>query len=470
MRKNKLKTLFVAWGLCLASIPSFAQWDMGVHFMQTLHQSNYINPALIPECKMYISIPALSSINVNASNSSFNAHDILRRHDNDSIYILENFVRMVDNKLGKRNYTSVNANIELLSFALRTERFFYSFSINEKVNARLCLPGDMLRMAAYGNGYFAGRTANFDGLSLNATHYREIAFGLAEQYNEKFVGGFRAKALFGLGNVYFSKSDLNIQIEPIMFGHTFNTDMMVNSSIPLGIEMYGFDSVKVDDSLFNMKDYLMNFKNWGIGLDVGAKYDVNSKLSLAASITDIGFIKWNSNAQTFKSNGTYTFDGIDISNFFDQSDSANNARIQTMVDSIVQTFNLDETNDSYLSPIGTRVHLSGFYQLDDKNRFGAYYRSEFYNKKYHPSFSLAYNRRVGTFLNLMANYSMQKHAFANFGLGFSIKGGCYQFYALCDNVYAAFLPHKTRYASVHFGMNLAWGCGKKKVTVPMIGN
>ena len=47
--------------------------------------------------------------------------------------------------------------------------------------------------------------------------------------------------------------------------------------------------------------------------------------------------------------------------------------------------------------------------------------------------------------------------FNNFGLGFGLKAGPFQFYFTNDNLSSLFSPHKARAIDFRFGLNLLFG-------------
>jgi hypothetical protein len=51
----------------------------------------------------------------------------------------------------------------------------------------------------------------------------------------------------------------------------------------------------------NFPKGLLGFKNNGVGLDLGAQYYLTERIAVSASLIDLGFIRWNSNATTFTS-------------------------------------------------------------------------------------------------------------------------------------------------------------------------
>src|SRR6185312_2047695 len=92
------------------------------------------------------------------------------------------------------------------------------------------------------------------------------------------------------------------------------------------------------DDGFSLSNYS---GNTGFGFDLGATFKPFDKLTLAASLVDIGAIKWTNNTYQYtldKSKANYTFEGVDISKLIEgHSDYGKN-----LADSIQNKFKPDE--------------------------------------------------------------------------------------------------------------------------------
>jgi hypothetical protein len=52
----------------------------------------------------------------------------------------------------------------------------------------------------------------------------------------------------------------------------------------------------------------------GMGLDIGATYDISDRFKLTASITDLGFIRWKNEVTNLKAKNQFLFSGLNMDN------------------------------------------------------------------------------------------------------------------------------------------------------------
>lgn len=479
----KTRNSIILGVLLLSGLFSQAQQDMNIYHIQAIPQSNYSNPAIIPAPKLHFSLlPGLSSIYVSGGHTGFNAHHFISITPDDSIVF--NISDLID-KMGTYNYLNVNTSIELLSFGFRLkEKHYFNFSASNKMFARFCYPKDMMNFIYRGNGAFFDETLKFKRLGINAAHYNEFMFGYTMKYNDKWTFGAHLKILQGLANVYMKKADITLLTEEEHFFITATSDIDVYASLPEQV-WEEEDSTNTGED-FDPIQYITNFSNLGIGLDLGATYKYNDKLTLGASVIDLGFFNWKTGTRNFKSvnsDGSFTFEGLDITEFINQQDtSGTGAKLDNLLDSIVDIFQIDTIYDSYMSPLNTQFYFSGNYQLTKKDQFNALLRLHLYNRSIHPAISLGYIRKFGHILSLSANYSMTSRKYFNLGFGMAANLGPVQLYVTTDNIISPFVynkyywsednelqsltvPRNTKFMNVHFGMNLVFGYKPPKENV-----
>ena len=114
---------------------------------------------------------------------------------------------------------------------------------------------------------------------------------------DKLRIGVKGKLLFGIAAVSIDNKSLGITVNED-YSHSIDANLAVNISAPLNVYMdsnNNIDSLKFDDTRFKtasgVVDFLSGKKNMGFGMDIGATYDLNDRITLSASITDLGFIK-----------------------------------------------------------------------------------------------------------------------------------------------------------------------------------
>lgn len=463
---KKLQKIFIILAL-IVSAKAGAQQDMTIYNLQAVPQSNYSNPAIFPTPKWHIGFPGLSSVYFDAGHTGFNAHQFMSIATGDSVEInLDDLI----SSMGKYNYINFNSAIELLSFGFKIkDKHYINFALSNKAYMRACYPKELFEFIHQGNGAFFDETLVFDRMGINAAHYNELMLGYATEYNDKWTFGAHLKILQGLSNVYMKKSKVTLFTEEENFFITATSDIDVYASMQ--------ESIWDGDSM-EFSNYMNNFSNLGIAVDLGANYRFSEKLTLGISVVDLGYIKWKTGTRNFKSvnpNGTFTFEGIDISEFLDQGDTTGaNSKFDNLLDSIVDIFQIDTLNDSYSSPFNTRIYLSGSYQFTPKDQVGALLRLHFYNQAVHPAFTLGYVRKFGHILSLSATYTMAARKYFNLGVGLAANLGPVQIYATTDNIISPLvynkyywtedneqqsltMPRNTKFLNVHFGINFVFG-------------
>ncbi|MCB0622446.1 MAG: hypothetical protein KDC43_00630, partial [Saprospiraceae bacterium] len=79
--------------------------------------------------------------------------------------------------------------------------------------------------------------------------------------------------------------------------------------------------------------------NTGWSVDLGVDVDLG-KLSLAASVVDLGQITWNKEVRNYLSDGTFVYDGLDIS----QALTGDSVNFSQALDTLEQIFHFDSTS------------------------------------------------------------------------------------------------------------------------------
>ncbi|MDD5570448.1 MAG: DUF5723 family protein [Bacteroidales bacterium] len=466
-----------------------SQNSLTTHLLSAVPQSNYTNPSFIPCYGFHMSMPMMipkslfdeaevkysprifsPTLFVNLVHTGFKYNDIIQLHPDDSLYI--NIDNALD-KLAKKNYIALDFQIEHFSFGVKIKKKYYiNFSIVEKMSFRFCYPKDFMVLVAKGNTEFLGKTIDLSGFGINATHYKEFALDIAKKVDEKLTVGIRPKLLFGLGNVTTVNNNFGLYTDPTYYYLTLNSGLKINTSLPMTIDVSEgqIKGIPKSDSTKNYGlTYFVNNKNKGYALDIGGNYKLTPKITVAASIIDLGFITWKFNPQSLIiQQSQFTFEGIDINSLF-KGDSAQKAsQMKKLTDSLQKCIDVVKTTEKYTTYLGTKIYLTGIYQLDKMNKVGLMYRGEFFNKSYHSSVTLSMNNRLCRFLSASLSYSIVNRSYANIGGGICLNIWSWQIFAVTDNFYGMLFPETTKTANIFFGMNFVFGCRKYKPNYPQI--
>lgn len=443
----------------------WSQDNMILYDQQDIPQSAYTNPANRFEGKFFVGIPALSSVEFGLSNRFSYSDAIVKSGDSLKL----SFGNLIG-ELKDYNYLNFSSRIDLLSFGINLgDKTQLMFNISEVANLNFGISKDLVKFIYQGNAAFENRSADFSGMGINATHYREYGVSASHQLNDKWRLGARFKYLYGMENIYTEKMDVQFTTEPETYALRAETDFAIRTS--------GF-GLPDDLALSNPEgesfmEYMSGRDNHGMAFDLGAHYQFNKKLNLSASIVDLGYINWNESTYSYFGNGSFTYDGIEINSFavdpddLDPNDPRANddTSFDRVLDSLESDLGIEQGKGSYTSPLVTKVFMSANYLLNDRSYAGLLIKNNIFRSKLRPSFSLTYGRRMNRWLSLSASYSGLNSTFDNLGLGASFNPGPLQFYIVSDNVFGFFKPQHARNFHIRLGVNLIFGRDKDQMKI-----
>lgn len=440
----------LSWGVNLQ-----AQQNLTLYNMEVIPQRIHTNPAFFPTySKVNIDLlPILyPTTYLNFSNSGFRYKDLVRRRSDDSLYI--DFDNMVS-KLSKNNYFTTALQVDILSFGFKVKQNYFSFNATEKIHTRFRYPKGFMEFLGKGNGNMLGEEVNFN-FGFDATHYREYGLGYARRLmDEKLTVGARFKYLYGMENISTSKSDISLTTDPNDFSITAKSNIKINMS--------GLDSSSFNTIGNNIPAYLFGRKNNGFAIDLGGQYKINEKISVNASVLDLGFIKWkessNLTLQSRNPDANFTFSGIDLNDVFTK-DTTQDDPFKKLSDSLTQTFKLDSVRGAYTTRLASQIYLGGNYYFTPKVNVGLLAYGQIFDKSIHPGVAVSFNQRLGRWFNYSINYSIYNRSYTNVGLGMALNLGFIQWFFLTDNVLGPIFPQAAKNVHVHTGMS--WTFGRKE--------
>jgi hypothetical protein len=438
-----------------------AQVNQTIYFMDKLPQSSLLNPAYQHAHSFHIGLPLISSINLSAGTNFASFSDLIFRHPhNDSLISflhpdasLEDFT----SRLRKVNSFTPDLHLNILSFGFRVKRSFFSFNISERTSFQASLPKDLVLLMLNGNAQFAGQTADFSNLSADLNYFREYGLGYSRSINRKLDVGARAKLLFGKANFSISDSDIGLYTDPDSYELQLRSKFTVNFALPLTLINGNIDEVRMhfDDEDYNPLDFVFNTGNPGFALDLGATYRLLDQLTLYASVVDLGFISWKKDVYNLSMDGSFEYEGLDLSSSFDSADDSKPG--SSLLDTLNSIFTLEDSSNAFTRGLPARVFLGGTWELNHLLNFGLLSRSRIYQNSLEQAFTLSANYNFRRWFSASASYSAMNNSYNNLGLGFSLRGGGMQFYMLTDNLNSVFYPHHTRGVNLWFGLNLVFG-------------
>lgn len=474
--------------LLSAALYSAVAQNPQVLYYMNLPQNHFLNPAMRPSNSVYIGLPGFSGAGINASNNFLNYSDLFARGQRDSImsFLHPDFDKAeFMSKIKNKNSIEPMVNVPLFGLGFTAGESYIFLDINERVVGNMVIPGDILRLGLQGNEQFVGSEIDLSSLRGDLKYYRELGLGFSKNFTNRLRLGFKAKMLFGITTLSIRNKALNIAVNDD-YSHTMNADVVMNFSGPFRAYMDNggnLDSLVFDDSRFEdggAADFLLKPRNLGMSLDLGATYELNDKISVSAAITDIGYINWKNETTNLKVNGTYRFDGFDVSDVAAGTISFDSLASATL-DSLKDAFVFDDSRDPFTTfqPFG--VTFGGRYNVTRKLSVGLLSSSRIIGKQIKEELTLSANLNLGNALCLSAAYTAANHRYDNFGAGLAFRLGFFQFYAVADRLPLAWnriksedgemfpVPSSWNTINAQFGFNFVFGNRiKKKDDNPMV--
>jgi len=475
--------------LAVISFGAEAQYSQVLYHMN-LPQNHLLNPALRPGNRVYIGLPAFSGVNINLNNNFINFSDVIIKGQTDSLitflhpdYNADKFLAKIKDK----NSIEPEITVPLFGLGFSAGKDLYIFlDINERVEGNVVLPGDIIKLGLKGNEQFAGSKIDLSSLRGDLKYYREIGLGFSKDIANRFRIGVKGKLLFGIASVSIDNRSLGLTVNDD-YSHTIDADMMINFSAPLSVKMTAdkkIDDFTFDDSRFDNRsgivDFLTNTGNMGLGIDLGATYDISDKFIVSAAVTDIGFIKWKTDLTNLQAKSSFKFSGLNMENVFNGTmtfDSLANV----MLDSLKNSFILSDTKNPFTTYLPYGITFGGSYNLTESFSVGLLSYSRIIGKQIRESLTLSANVNVGNALSASFAYTAANHRYDNLGVGLGLRAGFFQFYAVVDRIPVTWnkviteggdsfpVPVSWNMVNARLGFNLVFGNKiKKKDDKPMV--
>ena len=242
--------------------------------------------------------------------------------------------------------------------------------------------------------------------------------------------------------------------------------------------------VQFDDSQLKtgsqIASYIMNTRNLGFSLDLGAAYEVNDRLNLSAAVTDLGYIRWTRDVTNLVSKSSFEFSGFDMKEVIKGNKTFDEVSNQ-LVDSLKNSVKATDQNNPFTTYLPFGVTLGGSYSLTPNVSLGLMSYTRFIGKQIREAATLSANVNLSSALSASLCYTAENNRYDNVGAGLALRAGFFQFYLLADKIPIEWnkiiidskssipLPYDWHTLNLRLGMNVVFGNKvKKAVDRPMV--
>ena len=466
----------------ILSLAAQSQNSRILYFMN-LPQNRVLNPALRPPDSMNIALPA-SGFALSLNNNFLNFSDFVTHGRNDSLITFLHPDFNTDkflNGIRRQNSVDFDLSVQLLGLGFRTGKTGYLFfDINEKVQARTVIPGDLFELALKGNESFAGRYIDLSALKADIKNYHEFGLGYSRDITKRLRAGVKGKILLGMFSTTLTNKSLGIKVNED-YSHVFDADAAINFSAPVTVVREGNDikDLQYEEDYFRNTWLLKGKKNPGFAIDAGVTYSLTEKLELSAAITDLGLIRWRNNVTNLLSRNQFEFNGIDMTGVINGNETFEQAG-RELLDSLKDSFLPIELHESFTSFTPSTLNMAAGYRVSKNFEFGVLSSSRFMGGQVKQSLTMSANMNLGSSLLASVSYTASNHRVDNIGAGLALRLSVLQFYIMSDRIplywnkiytdsgnnnHHGFVPVPANLNTfdLRFGMNLVFGHRKKKV-------
>lgn len=442
------------------------------YYMDAVPYINNYNPVFHPNCKVYVSLYDLYT-NVNIPYGINDVFKYIPADGKDERYIID--LDKINSATHKNNNISAAFDIKPLNFGFRVGTGFVNVGIGVRTDVALNYSKDLLKLR---KGTYYGQhednTIDLSGIGVNANAYTEFKVGYTKPILKNLELGVALKRLQGAANLRSKKTDLVLKTDNEMYDLNLKTSVKVDlaftpSQVIVEYDEDGnIDDIDLEDDLGDLeaKDWVKRaLKNGGWAVDLGGQYQMTKKLKFAASVVDLGFIRWHKNTVRFtNSDFEWTFDGLDAGSKLNDIDKVDDE----LSDRVKELSKFTSTNKTYYSSLNTKVYLSADYEVGKVLNVGVLYRGMLYNRHIQQTFTTSANFTLGRATQISVS-----HTFANWhanliGAGIAQNIGPFQIYFMLDQISPAVWAlnessmsdrwiRKTNYVSFQTGLGFVFG-------------
>jgi len=406
--------------LLLYSFYASAQVEGTLHYMNSLPQVVNNNPAFVPSYKFSLGLP-FSSVYQGYTNNGFSYNDLVTNKDGQVTVDLSKWIKTLPDE----TYIAPAASIDFLRLGFRlNSKLYLTANVTTKEYGHFMLPKELAAVFVEGNAPYVNSTITISP-KVEAIAYNETAVGASYVVSKKLTVGGRVKLLHGIASITTQTSDVSIAVDE-NYHLTASADLIVKTSGVNNIAGPGFEISS------EWKNYI---KNRGLAVDLGATYRLLDKLTLNASLIDIGGIGWKNDLYQYsldKAKANYTFSGI---NATDLLNGTANDYMDAQLDSIQQNFELQEgTTSSFRTALPAKLFLGGNFEIVKNLNVGAVFFAQKFQGHFSPGLTASLNKNFGKAISTSFSYTMSNNSFNNLGAGLSFNFTPIQLYIVGDNL------------------------------------
>ncbi|MBK5284631.1 MAG: hypothetical protein JJE25_04460 [Bacteroidia bacterium] len=278
------------------------------------------------------------------TNEFFNSYFLNR-------YINDELKNKVINRLGNSNNRLGAGFNTSLYFTYKTKQLnnvnkLFFAGISNRNFAEWLFSRDLFTLLFKGNKSYAGKTADFDATHFRLYQYQKMTWGTMNVTDDvsKVSYGFSGSLLIGQ-----QLQDINVS------GNLFTSD---NGEF---LDLRANGNLHASDSAHSS---LASVNGLGVSGDLFFHYNVSELFKISFSVNDFGLMKWNDKTSLVSVDTNFHFEGVNVNDLFDFSDSVfTNSSLSDSAQA--EQFLTHRKTQSYSVVLPARAALELTYLLND---------------------------------------------------------------------------------------------------------
>ena len=466
--KNIIKAIVSVTVLFSTVIPAVQAQDLkSSYFMEGSTYRHRMNPAFYNESS-YINLPFVVMGNFNLSlNSNMGLGTFLYPTADGGLTTFMNSSVSADQFLGNLSNTnrlSLDLSTDILSLGFfGIAGGFNTIEIGLRSNTSVILPKELFSFMKNMMTDADGTEYHIRNIGVSSNNYLQLSLGHSRYvWEDRISVGAKVKFLVGIANAYANIDNLDLY---------FSQDVWSAKASGSGyVSMKGLDFTTDASNNINGIDFRtdqLGISGFGAAIDLGASFDMSylvPGLAVSASVTDLGFISWNSNLSATMDN-SFEFTGLSESIGPDSSIEDELTAIGQQAKDLFKPQKGDNL-PSRTTMLNAEMFLAAEYELPvyDKVKFGLLSQTTFNGPHTYAEGRLVAQYSPSEWFDISLNYAYGSLG-SSFGwmLNFHPKG--FNFFIGSDHFYIGkyspqLLPVGKINMNISFGFNITWGSGK----------
>ncbi|MBT3871685.1 MAG: hypothetical protein HOF75_03560 [Flavobacteriaceae bacterium] len=465
--KYLITCVFMFWIVSLLS-----QNKEVLYGLEETPQAMLLNPGSRISYEYHFGVPLLSHIHVNGGSSGVSVYDIFQESSLDINTRISNKIFELENT----DFFTATQQLEILNFGWKNKKnYYFSGGIYQEFDFILYFPKDLAILAWEGNANYIGKEFNLGEINVSGDLLTVYHFGVNKKINKKITVGVRAKLYSSMLSFSSTSNSGTFVTIPSESGDNIYDHIVSNATI--NVNTSGITSLSDLDTRTQVINKLLGRSffggNLGIGVDLGATYEINEKWTASASILDLGAIFHKKNIESYQVSGEYNLDGIEL--LFPPLGNGDSSLpyYEDLIDDIGAAFTIDTIYNSYIQMRPVKMYASVKYnfgqaiggdktcnclKMGENQKYnqsiGFQYFSIIRPKGPQIAATLFYYHRLSDYFSVKATYTADSYSYSNVGLGLITNIKMVNFYIVADNLQWYSNLAKAKSVSLQFGFNI----------------